>query len=740
MKKNTFLSSILLSSIACASYAQSLNIDTAVSKKVSLKEVIISVNKTEESRKTVAQEVKVLTSSDIENSHAQSTADLLSKQGLQVQMSQLGGGSPTLRGFEASRIGLVIDGVRLNNLIYRAGHLQDIIKTDNNSLDRVEILYGPSSTIYGSDALGGVIHFYTKKPMLAGVDGKPNLKLNVFTRYGSVNNESTSHIDFNYGGKKLASMTSFTYSTFDDLMGGKNQNPFYNGSYGERPYYVEHINGVDSLIKNSDRYLQVGSGYSQYDLVEKLLFQQNEHISHGLNIQYSNSTDVPRYDRLTDPKGTGLNSAEWYYGPQSRLLTAYDLNIKNEASLFQQIHFGLNYQALEESRHSRGFGSKNRSNRIEKVGVVGANLDLQRSTKNHVIRFGLDAQFNNLKSAANKENIEDGSTVNLDTRYPDGKNNMNNYALYFSHTWTINDQLTLTDGIRGGYSTLHSTLVDTALLFHLPYTEIDQKTPVVSGSIGLIHSPSDDLKLSLLLSTGFRVPNVDDMSKIFGSSPGVVIVPNVDLKPEKTINYELGITKIFNGNSRWENTVYYTTFKDITVVDTFTYNGSDSLMYDGTMSRVYANQNKDNAYVFGFSSNFISKLDDHFMMTLGLSYTYGRVKTDSSDSPLDHIPPFMARTSFSYTNNKFNADFFVNFSGAKLLKNYSLGGEDNEQYATDMGMPAWFTMNLRAGYQIYKGISIQAGVDNIFDIQYRTFASGINAPGRNVFVSLKGIF
>lgn len=740
MKNNAFLVSILLSTIACASYAQTLNIDTAVSKKVSLKEVVISVNKTEESRKTVAQEVNVITSSDIEKSHAQSTADLLIKQGVQVQMSQQGGGSPTLRGFEASRIGLIIDGVRLNNLIYRAGHLQDIIKTDNNSLDRVEILYGPSSTIYGSDALGGVIHLYTKKPMLAGADGKANMKLNVFTRYGSVNNESTSHIDFNYGGKKLASMTSFTYSTFDDLMGGKNQNPFYNGSYGERPYYVEHINGVDSLVKNSDRYLQVGSGYSQYDLVEKLLFQQNEHISHGLNIQYSNSTDVPRYDRLTDPKGSGLNSAEWYYGPQSRLLTAYDLNIKNGASLFQQIHFGLNYQALEESRHNRGFGSKNRNNRIEKVGVVGANLDLQRSTNNHVIRFGLDAQLNNLKSTANKENIEDGSTIPLDTRYPDGKNNMNNYALYFSHTWTINDQLTLTDGIRGGYSTLHSTLVDTALLFHLPYTDIDQKTPVVSGSSGLIHSPSDDLKLSLLLSTGFRVPNVDDMSKIFGSAPGMVIVPNVDLKPEKTINYELGITKIFNGISRWENTVYYTTFKDVAVIDTFTYNGSDSLMYDGTMSRVYANQNKDKAYVFGFSSNFISKLDDHFMMSLGLNYTYGRVKTDSSDAPLDHIPPFMARTSFSYTNNKFNADFFINLSGAKLLKNYSLGGEDNEQYATDMGMPAWFTMNLRAGYQIYKGISIQAGVDNIFDLQYRTFASGINAPGRNVFVSLRGTF
>lgn len=731
---------IVLSSLCGELIAQTFPPDSAESKGISLKEIVISVNKMAEPRKSIAQEVKVLRASDISNAHAQSTADLLAKQGVQVQMSQMGGGSPTLRGFEANRIGLVMDGVRMNNLIYRAGHLQDIIKTDNNALDRVEILFGPASTIYGSDALGGVIHLFTKKPLLSAVVGKPNLKLNVLTRYGSVNKESTSHVDFNYGAKKWASMTSFTYSRFDDLMGGKNQNPFYNGSYGERPYFVEHINGVDSLVKNSNRYLQVGSGYSQYDLIEKLLLQQNEHLSHGLNIQYSNSSDVPRYDRLTDPNGAGLNSAEWYYGPQSRLLAAYDLNINNDAMLFQKSHFGLNYQALEESRHSRGFGSPKRNNRIENVGVWGANFDLMHTTLNHVFRIGFDAQLNDLKSTANRESIIDGSISKLDTRFPDGKNKMNNYALYFSHTWTINDQLVLTDGIRGGYTTLHSTLVDTALLFHLPYTTIDQKTPVLSGSIGLIHSPSDDLKLSLLVSTGFRVPNVDDLTKIFGSAPGMVIVPNVDLKPEKTINYELGMTKIFNTTSSWENWIYYTSFTDAALVEPFTFNGSDSLLYDGSMSRVYANQNKGKSYLFGFSSDFISHLDSNFVLSLSFNYTVGRVKTDSSDAPLDHIPPFMARTSFSYVNKKFNADFFVNFNGSKLLKNYSLGGEDNEQYATEMGMPAWFTVNLRAGYQIYKAISVQGGIDNIFDIQYRTFASGINAPGRNVFVSLKGSF
>ena len=484
------------------------NTDTTKNTSLTLDEVVISANKEIETKKTIAQQVQVLTAKDIANSQAQSTADLIAGAGIPVQKSQLGGGSPVIRGFEASRILLVIDGVRMNNLIYRSGHLQDIVKTDNNNLERVEILFGPSSTIYGSDALGGVIHLYTKKPLLADED-TANIKVNIFSRYGSAANEMTEHLDFNYGTKKFASLASVTYSGFGDLMGGKNQNPFYTGNYGERPYYVQRINEKDSLIKNSNRYLQVGSGYSQYDVSEKILFQQSEYLSHGLNIQYSGSSDVPRYDRLTDPAGTGLKSAEWYYGPQKRMLAAYDMNIKNPVKegssgkeKFEGIHLGLNYQAIEESRHNRNFGSKFRSNRIENVGVIGANLDLEKKIKLHDIRFGLDAQMNSLKSTANKENILVDTLGKLDTRYPDGDNTMNNAALYISHTWKINEQLVLTDGGRAGYSILHSTLVDTATLFHLPYTDIKQKTPVFSTSIGLIHSPSDDLKLSFLFSTG----------------------------------------------------------------------------------------------------------------------------------------------------------------------------------------------------------------------------------------------
>ncbi|MFI5219752.1 MAG: TonB-dependent receptor [Bacteroidia bacterium] len=743
--KKIYLSTCLLITTQAIVNAQE---QPDTTKSININEVVISANKVEETKRTVPQQMQSLNAKEIENAQAMSTAELIQSAGIHVQKSQFGGGSPVLRGFEASRIGLYIDGVRLNNLIFRAGHLQDVIKTDNNSFERVEILYGPSSTIYGSDALGGVIHMYTIKPSLATGEQNSIIKANAFSRYQSAAQAMTGHLDFNYGTKKFASLTSFSYSKFDDLMSGKNQNPLSETAYGERTYYVEHIGIVDdaakdTLIKNSNRYLQVGSAYSQYDIMQKFLYQQNEKLSHGLNVQYSNNPDdVPRYDRLTDPSAsTGLASAEWYYGPQERLLAAYDMNIKNPSKL--NIHAGVNYQMLQESRHNRNFGSRYITHRIEDVSVIGANLDFQKITAKHNVRFGFDGQLNTVKSTAERRNIvlDTGSVGNWDTRYFNGDNTMNNFAVYVSHTWIVNDQITITDGLRGGYSMLKSTIDDTVhipgtLPAALPYTTIEQNTPVYSGSVGVIHSPTDDLKVSLLLSTGFRVPNVDDLTKIFEPPSGGVIVPNEDLKPEKTINYELGITKIINNKTRWENAFYYTTFRDVAVVDSFQFNGQDSIMYDGVMSQVYAMQNKNRAYIYGFSSNLVSRLSDHFRFSVGINYTYGRVQTDTSNSPLDHIPPLGARASFAYDNGKFFSEFFVLYSDKKQLKDYG-GGEDNLQYATPDGMPAWYTLNLHLSYKLNKFLTVKAGVDNIFDTQYRTFASGINAPGRNVFGALR---
>jgi hemoglobin/transferrin/lactoferrin receptor protein len=421
----------------------------SIKNTITLSEMVISANKVEEDKKQIAQQIETISSLQIRKLNTQSTADLLLQTGfVNVQKSQQGGGSIIMRGFEASRVLLVVDGVRMNNLIYRAGHLQNSITVDQNMLERVEVLFGPSSTVYGSDALGGVVAFYSKNPMFATGDEKLKTKVGFFTRYGSVNNEKTGHFDFNIGNKKLASLTSITVSDFDDLRMGKSKNPYYKKGFGERNYYVERINDKDSLVNNSNKYLQKYSGYTQYDLLQKFSYKQSDKITHGLSYQYSNSSNIPRYDRLTDPKGNGLNSAEWYYGPQLRMLAIYNFNARNLAGFFNAVNANLSYQKIEESRHNRNFNSINRNSRIEKVDVYGLNIDFQRKKEKSDTRVGLDAQYNTVNSTAYRTNINSGEKSALDTRYPDGKNEMYNLAVYATHTYRITEKLILNDGLR----------------------------------------------------------------------------------------------------------------------------------------------------------------------------------------------------------------------------------------------------------------------------------------------------
>jgi hemoglobin/transferrin/lactoferrin receptor protein len=154
-------------------------------------EVFVYANKFAEKKKNIAQKIEIISAKTIAKFNAQNTGDALINTGnLYVQKKPTGRSSPVVRGFEASRLLLVVDGVRMNNAIYRSGHLQNIITVDQNMLENIEVLYGPASTIFGSDALGGAIHLRTKKPMLSSSD-KTLITGTGFARYSSANNEVT---------------------------------------------------------------------------------------------------------------------------------------------------------------------------------------------------------------------------------------------------------------------------------------------------------------------------------------------------------------------------------------------------------------------------------------------------------------------------------------------------------------------------------------------------------------------
>jgi hemoglobin/transferrin/lactoferrin receptor protein len=224
------------------------------------------------------------------------------------------------------------------------------------------------------------------------------------------------------------------------------------------------------------------------------------------------------------------------------------------------------------------------------------------------------------------------------------------------------------------------------------------------------------------------------MGKVFDSQRGSVVVPNADLNPEKSYNIDLNISRDVADKLHWENVLWATALRDAVVADRFQVNGQDSIYYDGVKSRVLALQNKRSASLWGFSSMLQADLTASWSAYASVACTRGRI---SDGGPLDHIPPVYGRAGARWRTTRAHAEGYILFNGKKKLEDYNLEGEDNLQYAPANGMPAWYTLNIRGGYNIGTNLTLQAGVDNILDIQYRTFASGINGPGRNIWLTLR---
>jgi hemoglobin/transferrin/lactoferrin receptor protein len=707
---------------------------------VALDEVVVVAGRLGEKRVTVPVQTTTISNQQIRFWNSPTSADLLQQTGkVFVQKSQLGGGSPVLRGFEANRVLMVIDGVRMNNAIYRSGHLQNVITVDPNIQNRVEVMYGPGSVMYGSDALGGVMHFYTKDAEFSETD-KLLLKTNAFVRYASASQEKSSHVDVNFGLKKWAFLSSITYTDFDDLRSGRRRNPFQDYQW-ERSVYASRMANKDTALVNSKPEVQKGSGYQQVDLLQKIAFQPNEQTQHILNIQYSNSSNIPRYDRLSEISGGKPSFAEWYYGPQKRLFSTYTFHTTRTTKLYDEVRLILSYQNIEESRYSRRFGNNNRTDRIENLNIYGVNADLMKKlTSKLEWNYGGEFYANDARSTASRINSVTGDKTYATTRYPDGGSQMNFSGVYSRLKWAPSARFLLIPAIRLSNVSLNARTNDPK--FSPFFTNVKQNSTALNGQLGSVVTLEKGWRFTSALSTGFRAPNVDDLGKTFESAGGDnLTVPNPDLKPEHTVNAEIGIEKNVANRLRLEVNGFYTWMYDAIRLVPTQFNGQDSVLFEDRKTRVYKNINTAKARIYGFYVGADVVIHRNVSATAAFNYIIG--KDISLAIPLDHIPPVFGRISVrgTTTDKRLNGEFFVLYNGWKRLKDYSPSGEDNLQYAIPTaGMPAWYTLNIRGSYQLGRYVQVQAGIENLADIHYRVFASGISAPGRNFTIALRGSF
>lgn len=721
------------SEIASANYTVYLN-----PKIEDLNQIVISASKFQQSKRDIPQTIVSIDADDIAFANPQTSADLLENMGnIYMQKSQLGGGSPMIRGFSTNRLLIAVDGVRMNNAIFRGGNLQNVISIDPFAVQHTEVTLGAGSVVYGSDAIGGVMSFYTKKPQHSNND-KPFVGANTVLRYASANQEKTGHFDFNLGYNQWAFLTSVSYTDFDDLRMGSHGPTVYI-----RPEYVIRENGQDLIIPNANPLIQTPTGYDQINLMQKVRYKPAEHFTFNLGLYYSTTSEFSRYDRLIRYRGDQLRSAEWNYGPQDWFMGNLQFtSLSSNAKVYDKLQATLAYQNFGESRYDRDFQSAIRAERSESVDALSLNVDLEKRlhTKTSLF-YGVEYLHNTVGSEGNDKHIETTENTPTVTRYPDGAT-WQSMAAYASLKYRPNTKFVFQTGLRFNQVISKADFRANNVFLNLPFETAEINTGALTGTAGITWAPNELIQWKLNASTAFRAPNIDDIGKVFDSEPGAVVVPNNNLEAEYAYGGELGLKLNFENKVVLDVATYYTFLDNALIRRDFQLNGETELVYDGELSTIQAIQNASKAWIYGLELG----LEVQWSKTLKLRSQYnvvgGTEDNNGIEEPVRHVAPNFGRTHLIWKKDKWQLDGFMVYNNELSFNQLAPSEVEKDYiYALDANgnpyAPSWYTLNLRTQYQWKSNLSLTASLENISDQRYRPYSSGISAPGRNLILAVQ---
>ena len=703
-----------------------------------LETTVISASRWNQTTKDIPGKVRQLDSKWLDLRNPATTADWLGSSGeVVVQKSQLGGGSPMIRGFSANRLLYSVDGVRMNTAIFRSGNLQQILSLDPFSLKSTEILFGPGAVLYGSDAIGGVMVFETLRPdpEVKGLRG------NIVTRFSSAYSEETIHGDFRYGKGKWSFLSSGTYFQFGDLTMGKNKGqPSYL-----RNTLIQQVNGQDLEVPNLNPRKQLQTGYRQVNLMQKINFQATKNTTLEYGFHYSTTSDIPRYDRLIEKRDGKLRFARWDYGPQRWMLQQVNLNLKAATRFYDQAKVIAAYQLFEESRIDRRVGSVTEFRRTENVRAYSLNADFYKIIKaNHFFNYGIEGVINTVRSAGVATNLLSRVQEPASSRYP--KSTWTSWALYGTYNTQLSSHWKMQSALRYNLNGIETDFSQNLAFYPVPVTSYSDRYPSLTGNLGFVYQPSPSFSIAPQLATGFRAPNVDDMGKIFDSEPGAVLVPNANLAPEYAYNAELNLNKSLHGKLKMDLTGYYTWLDKAMVRRPFTLNGQSQLLYDGELSQILAIQNAAFAKIAGIQAGLELILPKGLLLSSKYNWQKGVEELDDqSSSPSRHAAPAFGMSKLRYEGKKGTLEFSAQYSAAMpfdRMPQEELAKVD--LYATDAQgnpySPSWLIFNVAARLDLSPHFQLNLGIENLSNQQYRGYSSGIVSPGRNFQVSVKGTF
>lgn len=631
-------------------------------------EVTVTATKRSVGKSQLPYSVEVMKRDDLSRNLSRTVPESLAGiPGVFIQKTNHAGGAPFVRGLTGNQSLILVDGIRLNNSIFRYGPNQYMTLIDPFIVERIDVVKGTGSVQYGSDAMTGVINIQTNSLRFRD---RSTWSEKVTTRITESGMELSFRPELKYEGKRFAFIVGGSQKQFGDLKGGDTTDFQRPSGYGEKAFDVKLMGNMGSnwVITSSYQWLR------QHDVP----------IFHKYQLE---NFAVNNSDPLT--RGFGYLKVNKVFN--ARFVKELDLFISN--------------QAIEDSRYTRKKTSQVLRSELDQINTISGGIDLLTEIlPEWVINSGVEVYADKVESSRTDRNITGGSTTSSRGLYPTGAR-YSNLAIYSLHHLSFG-KLKIEGGLR--YNIYRATIKEATLgrIVLTPHALVFQG--------GLNYQIFKGLNIYANISDGFRAPNIDDLGTL-----GIVDfryeVPSYDLRPERSINHELGIkylSRTISGSVAFFRTSLLNLISRVKTGEVI--NGYD----------VYKKINVDKGFIRGWEMQANYAPTKFFRLYTSATSLYGQSIT--KNQPLRRIPPFNARIGGEYQVSKYLVG--VVYDHASPQRRLESGDRSDNRIPAG-GTPGFNILNAYVGGKI-RNVTIRTYLNNIFNQDYRTHGSGINGMGR----------
>ena len=659
---------------------------------------------------TTGTQVTVVTGEELARSGARSLPEALRLAGgVWMQETNLGGGSPFLRGLTGNQVLILVDGVRINDSTTRFGPNQALNTIDPAIVERIEIQRGPSSVLYGSDAIGGVVSIWTRRRRpgeRSGFSGELD------SAWLSAVDGWRSTLGVGWGGEQDGVLAIGSYWDFDDLESARGDVPF--------------------------------TGYASKNFFQSWERQLSSTDEIRVTARFHRDDDVPRTDRLVAGFGQSEPRDErHHFARQQR--EGYQLTWTHDEAggVVDQMQLRLSARRYVEELERRARGSNSLRLQRDDVDTVGLGLDFRKQAGDeHLLTFGFDLDHDDVDSVRRDVDLTDGSSEPKTGNFlPNSR--YERLGLFVQDEIFAFEPVDLTAGLRWSYYE-----------FAMDSGKVDGNFDALTGSLQAGTDLSERTRLVAGVAQGFRAPNLDDLGKD-GEFGGGTELANPALDPEQSLSSEIAIETVAE---TWEGGVgiFYTDIDDLVgrvLVD----EGDLGTLGDET----YRRENLGQARIWGIEARARARLGAEgspWSVLASAAWTRGRQYDGTLDEstgerpfdgvPLRRIPPLHGSLELHWDSpGKGRSVSWAQLRVRAASKQDELHPQDETDPRIDpAGTGGWTVFDLDFGGPLgsWSGpgaasdnLSWSLGLHNLFDESYRVHGSGFDAAGFNVVLGVR---